>query len=321
MIRRFATLVLILAAGAAVASPTRWEREWPKTDFSKTTVDFNEILSGGPPKDGIPAIDDPAFALASESGDIGPDEPVIMLEIDGDARAYPFRVLIWHEIVNDVVGGLPIAVTYCPLCNSAIVFDRRLDGETLDFGVSGKLRHSDMLMYDRQTESWWQQFIGEAVVGAKTGAKLKVLPARTVPLRVFQAAHPDGKLLIPNQPTLRRYGQNPYTKYDSAPRPFLYAGDYDGPGGPLSYVVAVGDRAWMLNGLRERGRTEDGDIALTWSAGMNSALDESRVEDGRDIGFVQVQRRAPDGAWRDTPYDMTFAFAFKAFFPDGAIVE
>lgn len=244
-----------------------------------------------------------------------------MLEIDGDARAYPFRVLMWHEIINDVVGGAPVAVTYCPLCNSAIVFDRRVDGETLEFGVSGKLRHSDMIMYDRQTESWWQQFTGESVVGALTGARLRVLAARTVPMRVFAAAHPDGKLLTPNQPSLRRYGANPYMKYDSAARPFLYRGDYDGPGEPLAYVVAVGDRAWTLNGLRARGRTEDGDLVLSWTAGMNSALDEGRIRDGRDVGYVRVQRRGADGAPVDAAYDTTFAFAFKAFHPNGVIVD
>ncbi|MEM6490690.1 MAG: DUF3179 domain-containing protein [Pseudomonadota bacterium] len=316
-----AAFALLLTANGALASPALWEREWPKTDFSTASVDLSEIFSGGPPKDGSPSIDDPVFAPAAAVDDIGPMEPVIMVDIDGDARAYPFSVLIWHEIVNDVVGGVPVAVTYCPLCNSALVFDRRLNGETLEFGVSGKLRHSDMIMYDRQTESWWQQFLGEGVVGAMTGERLTLLPARAVPFAHFQAAHPDGRLLVPNQPNARRYGTNPYVKYDSAARPFLYRGDYDGPGSPMSYVVAVQDRAWMMASLRAQGRIEDGDLVLSWEAGMNSALDEREVRSGRDIGFARVQRRGADGALSDVPFDATFAFAFKAFYPDGQIIE
>ena len=99
-------------------------------------------------------------------------EPVIGLVVNGDARAYPLKILIWHEIVNDTVGGVPVTVTYCPLCNSAIVFERTVDGRVLDFGTTGKLRNSDLVMYDRQTESWWQQFSGTAIVGAMTGTKL-----------------------------------------------------------------------------------------------------------------------------------------------------
>jgi len=160
-----AVIGAVVFAAAAYAGPSSWKREWKKTDFTKHSVDFSEIMSGGPPKDGIPSIDDPKFVTLAELKDVADTEPVIGFSHNGDARAYPLRILIWHEIVNDVVGGLPITVTYCPLCNSAIVFDRRLDGQVLDFGTTGKLRKSDLVMYDRQTESWWQQFLGEAIVG------------------------------------------------------------------------------------------------------------------------------------------------------------
>ena len=164
-----AALVLFAFVAASVpvgATPAQWRIEgWNKTDFNKTSIDFTEILSGGPPKDGIPSIDNPKFVELDKMSDLAGTEPVIGLEINGDARAYPLRILIWHEIVNDVIGGTPIAVTYCPLCNSAVVFDRRFEGKVLDFGTTGKLRNSDLVMYDRQTESWWQQFIGTAIVG------------------------------------------------------------------------------------------------------------------------------------------------------------
>ena len=141
-----ACLALLLTwATAALAGPSTWRFEWPDTDFSKHSVDYDEILSGGPPKDGIPSIDQPAFVPVAESSDLAPQEPVIGLTIEGDARAYPLRILTWHEIVNDEIGGIPIAVTYCPLCNTALAFDRRVDGEILRFGVSGLLRNSCLL--------------------------------------------------------------------------------------------------------------------------------------------------------------------------------
>ncbi len=127
--------------------------EWPNTDFSKRSVEWNEILSGGPPKDGIPSIDDPRTEPISKIDNLTDTDPVIGLIINGKARAYPLRILTWHEIVNDELGGVPVTVTYCPLCNSSIAFDRRLDGRILDFWTTGKLRRSDMVMYDRQTES------------------------------------------------------------------------------------------------------------------------------------------------------------------------
>ena len=190
----------------ATANPSSWRFEWPRTDFDKTSVDFDEILSGGPPKDGIPSIDDPNFVPVSEVTDLGPQEPVIALVINGDARAYPLRILTWHEICNDVVGGVPVAVTYCPLCNSAIVFDRRVDGVATEFGVTGKLRNSDMVMYDRNTESWWQQFLGVGIVGEQTGKELAMLPSRLESWERFAARHPDGQVLVPNNPGMRPYG-------------------------------------------------------------------------------------------------------------------
>ena len=158
----------------AHASPERWKVEgWRKTDFTKSKIAFGEILSGGPPKDGIPSIDKPKFVALDAVKDLKHNTPVIGLEINGDARAYPLRVLTWHEIVNDTVGGTPVTVTYCPLCNAAIVFARKVGDRVLDFGTTGKLRKSDLVMYDRQTESWWQQFTGEAIVGAYVGTALR----------------------------------------------------------------------------------------------------------------------------------------------------
>lgn len=317
------TLCLTFAASLVEAQPKRWEREWPKTDFSRTSVDFDEIESGGPGKDGIPAIDDPQFVpaamLLKESDWLGPDEPVISVRVGDDARAYPVSTLMWHEIVNDTVGGLPLTITYCPLCNSGVVFKREVDGQLLDFGVSGKLRHSDMVMYDRQTESWWQQFLGRAIVGRLLGTKLEPYPARMESITRFAERNPDGMILIPNDPQARRYGANPYERYDSSRKPFLYDGEYDGPVKPLARVVAVGDEAWALDLVHSQTRIESGDLVITWEAGQNSPLDKRFIREGRDIGNVVVQRRNADGSLEDVAHDIPFAFAFKAFRPDGVI--
>lgn len=163
------SIMITFATSLAMASPASWVREGWKTDFSKSSVPFEEIISGGPPRDGIPSIDDPQFVKASDVTDIDAREPVIQFGLGDDIRAYPLRALTWHEIANDTVDGTPVAVTYCPLCNAAIVFDRRVQGSVLEFGTTGKLRNSDLVMYDRQTESWWQQFTGDAIVGELTG--------------------------------------------------------------------------------------------------------------------------------------------------------
>jgi len=310
--------VWLALAGAAQANPEAWAPAWPKTDFSKTSVDFAEILSGGPPKDGIPSIDDPKFVAVAEVAHLSATEPVVGLMVNGDARAYPLRVLTWHEIVNDEVGGIPVVVTYCPLCNSAIVFDRRIEGRAVEFGTTGKLRNSDLVMYDRETESWWQQFLGEAIVGSLAGTRLTVLPARLESWESFKSRYPNGKVLIPNNPEMRRYGANPYVGYDGASAPFLYAGSFPEGIEPMARVVAVGDQAWSLELLRREGRIESGDLVLTWQAGQNSALDTRAISEGRDVGNVLVQHKADSGL-TDVPYDVTFAFVFHAFKPQGTL--
>ena len=139
-------------------------QEW-QTNWERRLISTDELLSGGPPRDGIPSIDDPQFVTATEAEEwIFGNEPVIAVEINGEARAYPLQILTWHEIVNDTLGDVPIIITFCPLCNSAIVFERTLDGESVEFGTSGLLRNSDLVMYDRQTETLWQQFTGEALI-------------------------------------------------------------------------------------------------------------------------------------------------------------
>ncbi|MFA8442863.1 DUF3179 domain-containing protein [Yoonia sp.] len=306
---------LCTAASMSVASPEFWSFEWPDTDFENTTVpNWVEIVSGGPPKDGIPSIDDPVFISVADKPTLEPREPVITLEIAGEVpRAYPIRYLTWHEIVNDEVGGIPVAVTFCPLCNSGITFDRRVAQGTLSFGVSGKLRNSDMIMYDRETESWWQQAIGEAIVGDLTGTELISLPSWMESWETFATRNPDG--LVMAEPAFNRdYGANPYVRYDSSNRPFLYSGEmppHDIPA--LARVVRVGDQAWPLTRLAAVGQLSEQGVTLTWTEGQASALDSARIGAGKEVGNVRVR----DAAGNDLPHDVMFAFAFHAFWPEG----
>ncbi|MBU2993671.1 DUF3179 domain-containing protein [Octadecabacter sp. 1_MG-2023] len=309
------TLVFTLIANLATASPEFWRHEWPNTNFDVTSVEsWVEVLSGGPPRDGIPALDDPSFIDVFDEDRLTDREPVITLELQGETpRAYPIRYLMWHEIVNDDVRGLPIAVTFCPLCNSGITFDRRVNGQVLTFGVSGKLRNSDMIMFDRETESWWQQAIGEAIVGDLTGTELQTLPSWMESWGEFKERNRDG--LVMDEPNQRRnYGANPYVQYDSSHRPFLFSGElppHDIPA--LARVVRVGDAAWPMTRIAQAGEVEEDGVVLSWAAGQASALDSAAIGNGRDVGTVRVR----DTAGNDLAHDVMFAFAFHAFWPDG----
>ena len=215
--------------------------------------------------------------------------------------------------MNDQVGGIPIAVTFCPLCKSALVFDRRVNGQLRSFGVSGKLRNSDMVMFDRETESWWQQALGEGIVGVHTGDKLVQLPAWMESWEEFSARNPDG--LVMDQPDWpRSYGRNPYISYDSSARPFLYNGE-NPPHGvpPLMRVVRVGEQAWTLQRLRDEGEVSEAGVVISWASGQASALDAGTIGGGKDVGTIRVR----DSAGNDVPHDVMFAFAFHAFWPDG----
>lgn len=267
------------------------------TDFSLHTVEFSEIRTVIP-RDNIPAIDAPKFvSVDAAAGWLEDVEPVVALDIAGDARAYPLQILTWHEIVNDEVGGVPVAVTFCPLCNSAIAFDRRFDGAVLDFGVSGNLRNSDLIMYDRQTHSWWQQFTGEGIVGRYAGGQLEHLPSLLVSFADFRAAYPDGRALSRDTGFARQYGRNPYVGYDTTKgNPFLFGGALDDRLTPVERVIAVSvngvDAAFPLGILQEEkviNYTVGGrDIVALFKFGAASALDAASIAGSRDVGSAAV---------------------------------
>jgi Protein of unknown function (DUF3179) len=278
--------------------------EW-RTNFSIRGVSLTEITSGGPRKDGIPAIDKPVFERPkAASAWLGPREPVILVAQGDDVRAYPLQILIWHEIVNDAVGGIPVAITFCPLCNTAIAFDRRAGGRTLDFGTTGKLRFSDLIMYDRQTESWWQQVIGEAIVGDLTGTRLRPLPAQIISWETFAATFPQGKVLSRATGYQRAYGRNPYVGYDNIDSsPFLYTGPRDPRLRPMERVVTVTigseDAAYPLSVLGTLRVINDAlggtAIVVLFEKGVASALDRADIAASRDVGTSAVFNRTVNG--------------------------
>jgi hypothetical protein len=285
------------------------------TDFTKRSVPNSEILSGGPPKDGIPAIDAPAFvSIADASAWLRDNESVVRVVINGDARAYPVQILTWHEIVNDEIGGVPLAVTYCPLCNTAIAFERRFDDKLLDFGTTGRLRFSNMIMYDRQTETWWQQGTGAGIAGEYTGRTLAQRPIALIAWADFKSAHPHGKVLNRDPGSGRSYGINPYPGYDN-PRsqPFLYRGP-DTPSRlpALARVLTLninGDAAAVsydaLSVKRVVSATVGGQaLVVFWAPGASSPLDTQDLAAGRDIGAALSFVPVVNG--------QTLAFEYKA---------
>jgi len=307
----FVAVAVLLAACTETGSPPGAEepRVGETPVMPSPLIDVTDIRSGGPPPDGIPPIDEPKFQSVADVDWLVPGDPVISVSVDGETRAYPLRILVWHEIVNDRIAGVPVVVTYCPLCNTGIAFRRPLttDGELLDFGTSGKLYRSNLLMYDRQTESLWPQAQGEAVVGPLTGTKLEFLATQTVAWRDWADEHPSGLVLSRDTGVDRPYGTTPYPGYDSG-QAYLFDGKAD-PRLPetarvLGVVEAEGLTAFPYAALEEHavgdwsvaeaavgGRP----IAVFWVRGTHSALDDERIEDARDVGSAVAYKATRNG--------------------------
>jgi hypothetical protein len=319
-----ATLALILAAAAVAVAPAA-AGDW-RTDFSRHTVPLSQFQPGGPGKDGIPALDHSRFASVARTSYLRPREPVIELALGGEARAYPLQILIWHEIVNDRVGGVPVAVTFCPLCNTALVFDRRVRGRVLEFGTTGNLRDSDLVMYDRQTESWWQQFSGQALVGKLAGKKLRQLPARIVSWREFRQMHPSGLVLNRDTGFVRDYGTNPYAGYDDVASPPIFAARNEDddrlPPKERVVYVEIGEKAFavpfpaLVENRTVEIETDAGELVVRWRPGIASALDAAAIAEGRDVGSASALLNG-----EPVPFNEPFWFAVAAFRPDIEIVE
>ncbi|WP_412069002.1 DUF3179 domain-containing protein [Rubrivirga sp. IMCC43871] len=321
----FLLAAVLMFAGCSQAQAP--ERALPgfDTNTARRTIELSELQAGGPPKDGIPAIDAPDFVDADRASVwLAAREPVILLRLNGDAKIYPLQILTWHEIANDEVGGEPVAVTFCPLCYSAVAVRRTVetpDGpRVLDFGVSGLLRHSDLVMFDRQTETLWQQYTGEALVGDLVGSTLDVLPAQIVSFAQARAAEPDAPVLSRTTGHEREYGRNPYVGYDDiAQSPILYDGPPDGRLAPMARVVAVeaggAFRAYPADVTRERGVVEDRlggvEIVVFHTGDTATALGEDRIASARTVGSAGAFRRTVSVDGRPTA--LTFRVDGGAF--------
>ena len=280
-------------------------REPDAAGLPEPAVELSQVVDGGQPPDGIPAIDAPKFQRTGDVRWVDGAEQVLVVEAGGEARAYPIQVLTQHEIVNDTVSGVPVAVTYCPLCASGVAFDRRVGERVLSFGTSGMLYLSDLVMYDRQTESLWPQIEGAAVAGVLTGTELEVLPASLVSWDQWRAAHPDGWVLSRQTGFDLAYGSNPYYRYDDKESlPLFLAGPIDNRVPWLKQPVlgiASGDDALAvdieaLRTDRVREVTVDGrDLTAWWLPGARSSLDDFAVGEGREVGTTAVFEPVVDG--------------------------
>ncbi len=288
-----------------------WRNRGWKTDFCQSTIPYEvlfagEMLQGCPYKDCIPAIDNPRFdSVEIASNWLQPQSPVIAVEQGGEAKAYPLGILISHEIVNDQLDGAPVVVTYCPLCNSGIVFSGEVGGSKLTFGVSGFLRNSDLIMYDRQSDSWWQQLTGESIVGKYAETLLDVLPSQLVGFGAFAGQYPTG--LVLQRPSGRRYNTNPYARfnYDTNDSPFLFNKVPDprlrATERVLAGVVQGQALAIPFHNLAQEMVIQpavpgvDRPLVAFWQAGNTSAMDQSNIDASRDVGMAVLYESELNG--------------------------
>jgi hypothetical protein len=301
-----ALLLVLFGGGAALAlswlgvNRARWT-----TDFSESSVPVDDIVSGGMGKDEIVPIDTPYFHTVDEARVwLDARSPVIALTIDDKTRAYPLEILLRHEVVNDRINDTYFAVTFCPLCNSAIVYNREVNGQILRLGVTGNLYNSGFLMWDNQTESWWQQFTGKAIVGEMTGEQLTMIPAQVVGFGTFADRFPQGRILAGDESRPRlNYGSNPYVGYDTSRSPLLNNSSIDTRLSPTQRVLAADINgmpvAYAFDYLQREQVINDAvgntPVVVFWQPGATSALDAPRVAQSRDVGQAALYGRTVDG--------------------------
>lgn len=281
-------------------------------DLSNSLVPADEIMGGGPPRDGIPALTDPRFESVAEADDwMRDDDRLMALERDGVAKAYPLRILTWHEVANDEIAGDPVVATYCPLCGTGMAFDRRVDGRTLEFGVSGLLYNSDVLMYDRETESLWSQIQKQAVTGSFRGERLEQLPLVHTTWARWKSEHPDGLVLSRDTGHARDYDQDPYLQYTQTPGTMFPVNHEDDRLPEKEMVLGIehaGDAvAFPLGELGEvprpvRTAVGDRDLFVYWFPDTATAF--ATTLEGEKV-----------------PATLAFWFAWSAFHPDTGVWE
>ncbi|MHC4415550.1 MAG: DUF3179 domain-containing protein [Planctomycetota bacterium] len=332
--RRIALGAFLVAAGITFVSVTAWQvfgqdvtaaRPDPgaarkargraavnaQFNLDDLIIPAEQILFGGPPKDGIPALTEPETVPIEQADYLRDDDRVIGVEVGGEARAYPLRVLIWHEAVNDRLGGVPIAVIYCPLCVSVSVVDRRLEGETREFGISGLLHNSNVLLYDRADDSLWTQLGFTAISGPNAGRTLRHLPWAFTTLREWGVTHPGATVLTLNTGYDRDYGWHPYGDYFENDRLMFPVAREDPRLGRKEPIVGVrwadGIRAYPVREIHDapEGVVRDAIAGGTVVLRADPATGSVRIMEAPDDALVVH----------------TYWFAWAAFHPETEIWE
>ncbi len=286
------------------------------TNDLKHTVPLSEIVGGGPAKDGIPSIDKPKFISVEEAGKwLGEEDPGIMVSIGETNRFYPFQILVWHEIVNDLFDGKRVLVTYCPLCLSGIVFDPIVQGERVEFGTSGKLWNSNLVMYDRKTDSYWSQVLGESIVGEMAGTKLPVLPSDQIRFGEFAKLFPQGEVLSKKTGIARRYGSDPYGDYYTDNSAIYFPlSNSDSRLDPKEFVLGVvfGDqtKAYVPKVIKELGEVED-----------RFAGKDLVIKYEEDIDAVRIYEKSESGDLKRINPITNFWFSWVAVHPDTEVFK
>ena len=285
-------------------------------DGRKYLVNPDKIRRGigalGDIRDRIPPIDDPKFVSIEDADEwIEDNELVLALEYNDVKRVYPLQVLVWHEIVNDNVGGDPVLVTYCPLCGSGIAYNPAINGETFDFGTSGKLLDSNLVMYDRPTNTYWTQIDGLAIVGELTGTELEPISIDTVVWRDWKAAHPDSEVLSKDTGHNRRYGNDPYGSYYEDSNLFFPVENSDDRihAKDVVFGVKLGDQAVAF---REKDLlSNDGELMIQVNGTKLKATRD-------DVGVVKVFNEDTSD---EIVKERDFWFAWYAFHPNTVLWE
>ncbi len=280
-------------------------------DLSNTLIPADEIRHGGPPRDGIPALDDPVFVPADQAGFLNVEDRVLGISIGDVAKAYPIRILDWHEIVNDDFDGNAVVVSYCPLCGTGMAFDASVDGQTRSFGVSGLLYNSDVLLYDRESESLWSQVMARSVSGPMIGKGLRQLPMSHTTWRDWRTRHPGTLALSTETGYSRDYSKSPYGGYAESPDIFFPVKNNSARYHPKELVIGINiDGAKKAYPFAELSKT-------------NAMIIDSVAGSELQIEFDAVNRtgRVLDESGAEIPSTVAFWFAWYAFFPETEVYE
>jgi hypothetical protein len=287
-------------SGRSFIVPTKFENSGLNVDFSKSSVDINEILDGGPGKDGIPALVDPIFT-SHEDARTSDDTQVIYLERNGVERLYPYNILVWHEIVNDIVGGMPLIITFCPLCGSAIVYEATVDDQVLEFGVSGYLYESNMIMYSREDpETLWSQSLGRAIVGDRLGQELEHYPFELLDYGDAKSRYPTAFVLSSDTGHSRNYDDNPYSGYEDTEELTFPVSNTDArfPAKELFYIIPLEGMSVAVRQNKDDGiyRIPDTNIDVTFKSGnIRAAWGEAELPGYYEMWFSWATHHQNNG--------------------------